>query len=353
MQKTAKKIVTVVTVVLSVLVLIAATLFVTLLVMLGRIGYEDINGSDYIIESIEPDSEESLNSEPDTPSDILESFTPVESGDVSVGTKPKDKVLNVLLIGCDSRTDDLRGRTDSMIMLTINETRKKILITSIMRDIYCYIPEVDQYNRVNAAYAFGGTSLLVKTIEHNFGIKTDRHVVINFEIFKDFINDIGGLEMKIEANEYNVMMDEVFRWSINEGKRTEEELSYLKNGGTILLDGKEALGYARIRHTAGGDFRRTLRQRKVLMQTFEQFKEYPIRNTFLLLEKYLPRVKTSFTQAELISYIFNFTSYLEYEIETWRIPEDGTWQYINVGGRSMVGVNFEENLRIWNQKVYG
>ena len=116
-----------------------------------------------------------------------------------------DNVYNLLLIGTDARDlENERGRSDSMIVLSINKATKKITMTSVMRDTYLHIPEVG-YNRVNAAYSYGGAPLLVQTLEENFGFKIDNYMIANFGVFKEIVDVVGGVDLDVSASEIEVM----------------------------------------------------------------------------------------------------------------------------------------------------
>ncbi len=90
------------------------------------------------------------------------------------------KVLNVMLFGEDNKGEDEHGRTDTMIMMSVDNRHKKIKLTSFQRDTYVYIPGHGN-NKINAAYTLGGPKLTIETIEANFGIKVDRYAVVDFD----------------------------------------------------------------------------------------------------------------------------------------------------------------------------
>ena len=115
-----------------------------------------------------------------------------------------ENVMNILLIGYDSRDADSRGRSDTNILVSINQETKEITMTSIMRDCYVSIPGYGN-NRINAAYAFGGGSLLIETIEKNFQISVNNYVAVNFYAFMDIIDLIGGIEIEVSDAEAEVM----------------------------------------------------------------------------------------------------------------------------------------------------
>lgn len=117
-------------------------------------------------------------------------------------------VRNILLIGSDTRNADERGRTDSMILLSINSTTKEITMTSFMRDMYVNIKgidadgnDIDTWSKLNAAYVYGGAELLMDTIEYNFDIAVDDYVYIDFLSFVDIVDAVGGIELDISDEE--------------------------------------------------------------------------------------------------------------------------------------------------------
>lgn len=113
------------------------------------------------------------------------------------------KVFNILLIGCDAREEGGRGRSDSIILLSINKESEQLIVTSIMRDIYVEIPGHGN-NRINAAYAYGGADLLVETVEKNFKIQIDRYASVDFFVFMDIVDQMGGVELEISDEEFLV-----------------------------------------------------------------------------------------------------------------------------------------------------
>lgn len=140
-------------------------------------------------------------------------------------------IINILLIGQDRREDETRARSDSMILCTFRKSEKKLTMTSFLRDTYVKIPGYGQ-NRINVAYAAGGMSLLNKTLENNFGVHIDGNVEVDFYQFADIVDLLGGVEVDLRNDEA--------QW-VN--RETGSGLSE----GTNLLNGQQALAYARIR----------------------------------------------------------------------------------------------------------
>ena len=105
-------------------------------------------------------------------------------------------ILNIMLIGSDSMSVGDHGRSDSLLILSLDIRHKKIKITSLMRDIWLTIPGHGQ-DRFNAAYAFGGPKLTIETIEKNFGIYIDRYAIVDFDGFSNIIDSLGGIDLEL------------------------------------------------------------------------------------------------------------------------------------------------------------
>jgi len=160
-------------------------------------------------------------------------------------------VLNVLLIGSDSMSVGDGGRSDSMILLSLDARHKKIKLTSLMRDIWVTIPGHGQ-DRLNASYAFGGPQLTMETIAKNFGILVDRYAVVDFEGFLKIIDILGGVDLELTADECAYI------------NKYSQDKHTLRGSGVKHLTGLQALHYSRDRNSIGSDYDRTSRQRNLL-----------------------------------------------------------------------------------------
>lgn len=271
-----------------------------------------------------------------------------------------DDVFNILLIGNDSRDEDTdRGRSDSMIVVSINRKDKSIHMTSFMRDIYTNISGHGN-NRLNAAYAFGGAELLEETLENSFKIRIDRYVKVGFDAFMDiidFCNGIDGIEMSDEEfinmnnniREINIVNNINPNKGIHKGKKNKD--------GTYSLTGKQALAYSRIRYAANGDekndFGRTLRQRTVLLKLTEKVKHLNVMELNSLMEKILPQITTNLQKGELITLLLNFMDYKNYSMHSQRVPIDGSYEPLTVGKMAVLGIDFSDNIEFLKESIYG
>ncbi len=259
------------------------------------------------------------------------------------------KVLNILLIGTDNRIAGNRGLSDSMIVISINEGSKKIIATSLLRDIYLHIPGKEKNNRLNTAYASGGAKLLIQTIEENFKLKIDKYVTIDFYSFIDIVDEIGGVELEITKEELPIVNDYIME--INRLQKEKENLDCLTKPGVQHLNGKQALGYSRVRYV-GTDFGRTARQRKVLELVYQKVKKLSIGKITDLLDIILPQVTTNFTEKEMISQILSLPNYLDYGLDSWSVPVPGSYENVKIRGMQVLGIDFEKNIEELNRRIY-
>lgn len=249
-------------------------------------------------------------------------------------------ILNILVIGCDTRKKGGVGRSDAMILLSVNEDTEKIHMTSIMRDSYVTIPGKGN-NRINAAYAFGGGSLLLDTIETNFDIDVDKYVSFDFYSFADIVDSIGGIEIEVAEAELPVLND--YLKGTNDVNGKAESTNYITKSGLQHLNGNQALGYVRIRYVGDGDFERTSRQRMVVTKVFEKVKMLNLLEINELMNAFLPQVRTNLTQEEILSLLLKTLEYLQYDLESHRLPVDDSWKYLRVNGMSVLGIDLEKN----------
>jgi len=186
-------------------------------------------------------------------------------GDASLIGK-EDGILDILLIGVDSRNSErFTGRSDVLMVLRIDTNTKKIKLASFMRDTLVQIEEHDK-NRINTAYHFGSTPLAFDTMEQNFGITPDYYVVVNFYGMEDIINALGGVSIDVKSNEVNWVNGSVDELNSidSEGKS-----AHISGAGLQHLNGRQAVAYMRIRKV-GGDAARVGRQQAVLGELFRE-----------------------------------------------------------------------------------
>lgn len=269
------------------------------------------------------------------------------------GALSKTYVTNVLLIGTDGRSLDEKGRSDTMILLSINSRTDEITLTSFMRDSYVNIPGHGR-NKLNAAYAYGGADLLMDTIEQNFSVRIDNYVSVNFMSFAAIIDSVGGIEIDVsdaEAREINtILMAEV-----NEIMGDAVDSDLLSGGGKLQLSGKQALSYARIRYIGNADFERTERQREVLTLVAEKLKSsFSPSMISDVASKAVPQLTTNMSTGELYLLSLRLPFVIGYDIMQIQVPANGTYSGANMEEcGSVLEVDFNANYNILQTEVFG
>lgn len=167
--------------------------------------------------------------------------------------QPEDQI-NIILLGSDQKFKGFIGRTDTMILVTINTKEQTVNVTSFPRDLYVFIPRwTDQ--RLNTAFAHGGFKTFQDTLSHNFGFQPDYYILVNTAAFEYIVNDLGGIDVYVPRN----LCDD--KWGGGQ--------SHCVNTGNHHFNGKEALWYVRSRMTTN-DFDRNYRQQLVLKAIFDR-----------------------------------------------------------------------------------
>lgn len=265
----------------------------------------------------------------------------------------EDGIKNVLLVGTDIRKENERGRSDTVILMSVDTLQKKIILTSFMRDTYLVIPGLGK-NRLNAAYNYGGTEKLIDTIESNFDIYIDDYLQVDFEAFIEGIDAVGGVEIDVSSAEIenmNISIDEVNKiMGIDPEK---DIMDPYADAGLVKLNGAQALAYARIRHVGNADFERTERQRRVLTEAIDNAKKMDVFEIDRALRKILPNITTDVSQTEILSYLKETPNIEEYEVITQRVPADETLYDMRVLGMAVLGMDLEANKEMLMETIYG
>ncbi len=310
--------------------------------------------------AINQESMENITAEQTIPIQKDELTTEVTTKDIETTQNPLDflggmeateDIFRILLIGVDSRDDNIKGRSDCMILFDINSKTKKIVMTSLLRDIYVDIPGYES-NRLNAAYALGGPRLLTQTISNSFGIDVDKYVIINFWLVRDVVDALGGVEVDVTSEELEQINNNLNEQNKLLGNQYGTDHLAESNIGKIQLNGNQALAYARIRYE-GSDFSRTGRQREVVSAGIEKVKGLGILDIDNMLNQFLPRVTTNLTEKDVLNLLVLALKRKDYSIESMAIPVSGTWEYATIRGRAVIKVDYAANAKAWYEKVTG
>jgi polyisoprenyl-teichoic acid--peptidoglycan teichoic acid transferase len=237
------------------------------------------------------------------------------------------KIINIALFGLDQRTVKERGRSDSIMILTIDEQHNKIKLSSIMRDSYVNIDGHGQ-DKINHAYAFGGPQLAVKTINENYNLNIKDYVSVNFFGLAKIIDSLGGVTIDVKESEVNVINANA-AGTASLGKET---VTPIEGAGKQVLNGYQAVGYSRERHTGNGDFERTDRQRRVLSAIMKKVQALGPTKYNSVVSEFLPQVLTNMSSMDIIKLGTNVFSSDTKTIEQVRFPLDDYCKGKRIGG---------------------
>lgn len=226
--------------------------------------------------------------------------------EITEGVEEKlSKYRNIVLFGIDD-ADGYTGRSDCIIIFSINEETKKVKMTSIYRDTYVEVPN-HGYTKINHAYAYGGAALAMSTINRNLDLDITEQVTINFNVVKDVVDAVGGVKITVTKSEVS-------------------QIPGLKSAGTQTLNGEQALAYGRIRKI-DTDYKRTERMRTVVDAVFSKVKKMSVSEMNKLADQILPEVHTNISKAEIKEVMADIPSYSIGESIGW--PYNVTGKMIN------------------------
>ena len=280
--------------------------------------------------------------------------TPVNADSIDPSWDYSDKdVKNILLIGVDNDylpgMDDL-GNADGLVIVSINRRTKQIVMTSLMRDILVSVG--NQYKtKITLAYHYGGTEVLIDTIESNFGIPINNYVLMNYFNVIDIVDAMGGITLDVTADELYWMADKIHNLNELKGRDYDEGVLPPEQAGSVHMDGIQTAAYLRIRYAGNNDFERTERLRRVLMQLKEKALDMKLNELFELADTVLPCIETNFGQQDLLSLAVTSPRILRYSTVSNRIPVDGSYYFDDFGG-SVVVIDYKINNRFLYYTVY-
>lgn len=244
----------------------------------------------------------------------------------------KAEPVSILMIGADEREGD-RGRSDSLMLITLNPKTNSMKTVSIPRDTYTEIVGHGTKDKINHAYAYGGVDMSVATVENFLDVPIDYYIEVNMEGFKDIVDAVGGVDV------------------YNDLEFTEGGHHFAK--GNIHLNGDEALAYTRMRkQDPRGDFGRQMRQRQVMQAVAKEGASLSsLANYGDALAAIQKNVKTNLTQDQMFDMQKNYKNCLE-NSEDIQIKGDGgtqggVWYYfVPEAERQNVSSTLQQHLEV-------
>lgn len=248
-----------------------------------------------------------------------------------------DDVINVLLVGSDSRDPNAEmGRSDTMMLVSFNKAEEKATVISFLRDS---LVEIDGYgqSKLGHTFAYGGVGLTINTINEQFDLDIQDYIIINFENLVGIIDELGGIQVTL----------------------TEEEAEYYReNGmpdiqaGDVTLTGSQALAHARNR-SLDNDFGRTRRQRSVLYGIYNKVRENKDPQAIMSLITYcMGEVSTNMSVTELYDIAMDVLNIEHLKTQQAAVPKDGTYEFGTYDGMSVVEFDLEANKEYIQELLY-
>ncbi|RAS81636.1 LytR family transcriptional regulator [Priestia endophytica] len=254
-----------------------------------------------------------------------------EKRDEGVKFSEKDPI-SILLLGVDEREGD-RGRSDSMILMTVNPETKSMKMVSIPRDTRAEIIGHGTTDKINHAYAYGGVNMAVDTVENFLDVPVDYYVQVNMESFKDIVDAVGGVTVN---NSLDFTYDGV----------------HFKKG-QISLDGEEALKFSRMRYEdPRGDFGRQERQRQIIQAVIKKGASFnTLANYGDILDTIGKNIKTNLTFDNMKDIQSNYKE-ARHSLEQLQVngegqKVDGVYYYVvSESEREKLSTELKEHLNI-------
>lgn len=262
-----------------------------------------------------------------------------------------DSWVNILLMGMDTRSSETYGKTDAMIIFSVNLGRRQVKLTSLLRDIWVTMDGRTKAGKLNSACEQGGPELAMRTVNECFGMNIDYYVIANLRGLAEIIDILGGLDLDVTAEELNAINKGLFDLSSRSGM--EKLLEY---GSDVHLNGNQATAYARI-YSLDSDTRRTWRDREVLRRIARRIQQETGDTLVGVVMALLNQVETNMNLTQIMTIAaIGLETDLD-GIQELVIPVEGTYQsgtYKMMNQRIWcIKPDFNDNTRALHAFIYG
>lgn len=230
--------------------------------------------------------------------------TKVGKNEVSEETqKTFEGYTTIACFGLDNREQGVyeSGNSDVIMLMNINNDTHEVSLMSVYRDTYLNVAgegQEEKFQKANAAYAYGGPEQAVTMLNRNLDIDIDNYVAFDFKAVAQAIDILGGVDIDVESEEERKYLNDYVSYTSQYVGGSDEEVEHT---GLQTLNGVQAVSYARIRYTTGGDFKRAERQRRVLNELIKKAKSASLTELNELVNTIFPEVSTDLTQKDIIS----------------------------------------------------
>ncbi len=211
--------------------------------------------------------------------------------------------VNIILLGVDSRSmkkSALKSaNTDAIIVVSMNEKTGEVNLTSVFRDTFLKMGDTSTYEKINAAYYFGGAKMSMKSLNQAMDLNIKKYVLFNFKMVADLVDAVGGIKVDVKERE----IEELNKYTKETAKHIgQKKYKTVKKAGRQELEGVQAVAYGRIRKGVGDDFRRTSRMRTVIKKVTSKLKNKNLFQLKSIMELCLDDCKTNLSKNDLIGF---------------------------------------------------
>ncbi|MDD3796535.1 MAG: LCP family protein [Lachnospiraceae bacterium] len=261
-----------------------------------------------------------------------------------------DSVYNFMLVGVDRRDKSWNGNSDSMMLVSINNTAKRVSIISLMRDTYVDIADYG-YAKLNAAYAYGGGPLLTSTVSDTYKIDVSDYAAVDFENMIEIVDALGGVDLTMTDAEVTVANGYMMDMCNTLGLYGDDYV--LPGGGSYHCNGVQAVAYARNRYVGNSDYARTERQRYVISQIIAEIKLMSVSQLTQFVTDVLPLVTHNVEESKIWDLVTQAPEILQYNFVQDRIPYDNMYDVIYEDSQDMLVPQWETTLEKLHETIYG
>ena len=355
--------------------IILAVLVVIVLAIVGLAWYVLGSMREGAVETIEkPVAESTADSEPSVITVISDEPTPSPTPmPIYEEESKQDSIVNILLVGTDSRSEDqlesAGGRSDSMILASLNTDKGTITLISFMRDSRVHrvgkSGKFTFYNRLNGAYSGGygggGPGELINTLNENFDLDIQEYICIGFDGFAALIDKIGGLDVELSQQEISFINDRIRGDHYLEPDIVKKAKTIKDDPGVVHLDGAQALVFARDRHTgvdggSGNDFDRVNRQQEVIRLVYEKVTSQMDEQSVLALISFATNYITTNMKLDTMTELAKVLLTSKMSFVSTTVPAAGTYSnYVDENGVKTDQLEFdiEAAAAALNELLYG
>lgn len=278
-------------------------------------------------------------------------FTNSEAGineDISSETiEVLEGYTNIALFGLDNRSQGKydRGLSDVIMIASINNKTKEVRLVSIYRDTYLSVGG-GKYGKANTAYSRGGAKQAVQMLNANLDLNIKEYACVDWAAVTEAVDALGGVEIELTEEEVRHINERL--WEVDVMVNTQSQA--VKGAGKQLLTGTQATTYARIRKTAGSDFKRTSRQRIVLEAMLNKAKQADIKTLLDICDVVFDDIATSLTLTEIATLVKDVQ---KYEIGTTTgFPFEMRGVQLSDAGDAIVPIGLEDDVAKLHQYLF-